>query len=145
MFKQFQFINWRQGGKPALLKGMVFLVVGGFLLGGLVGVVGATDGPVFIGGGIAKGIEDIKPEVNKAGITTDATLTQMILYWVKIAIMLMGTMAFVAFVYAGILYVTSFTNEENAEKGKKIMIYAIVGIIIVLFSYTIVNFFLSYA
>ncbi len=41
-------------------------------------------------------------------------------------------------VYAGFLMITSFTSEENIEKGKKILISAGIGFLIILFSYILV-------
>lgn len=42
-------------------------------------------------------------------------------------------------IYGGYLMVMAGGDEENVEKGKKILIWAIVGIILVLMSYTIVR------
>ncbi len=38
-----------------------------------------------------------------------------------------GTISLIAFVYGGFLYVISFTDEANAEKSKKIRMYAAIG------------------
>ncbi|MCT4617440.1 MAG: pilin [Candidatus Gracilibacteria bacterium] len=46
-------------------------------------------------------------------------------------------------IYAGGLMVTSGGNEENMEKGKKWLLYALIGMFIVSASYTITVFFLS--
>ena len=42
-------------------------------------------------------------------------------------------------IYGGILYVTSAGNDENVQKAKKILMYAIVGIVVILLSFAIVN------
>ncbi len=52
---------------------------------------------------------------------------------------LLGVIAFVAFVWAGFLYVTSFANEENNEAAKKTIIYTSIGIIVILISYAAVD------
>ncbi|MDD4351818.1 MAG: pilin [Candidatus Gracilibacteria bacterium] len=49
-----------------------------------------------------------------------------------------GLIAVIMFIYGGILYLTAGGNDENTGKAKKAMLYAIVGIIIVLLAYTIV-------
>ena len=51
--------------------------------------------------------------------------------------------AFVAFLWAGFLYITSFASEENNEKAKKIMTYAAIGIIVILLSYILTDFFIN--
>ena len=43
-------------------------------------------------------------------------------------------------VYAGIQYVISAGDSGKVAKAKNIIIYAIVGLLIAVFSYTIVNF-----
>jgi hypothetical protein len=57
----------------------------------------------------------------------------------------LGFLATLMIIYGGILYVTAAGNEENAKKGKTIIMYAAVGIIIILLSYAIVNTVLSAA
>lgn len=51
----------------------------------------------------------------------------------------LGFIATVMIIYGGILYVTSAGNDENVGKAKKILIYAIVGIVVILLSFAIVN------
>ncbi len=51
----------------------------------------------------------------------------------------LGFLAIIMIIYGGILYVTSAGNDTNVEKAKKILLYAIVGIILILLSVAIVN------
>ncbi len=51
----------------------------------------------------------------------------------------LGFLATTMIIYGGILYVTSAGNDENVGKAKKILLYAIVGIIVILLSFAIVN------
>jgi len=51
----------------------------------------------------------------------------------------LGFLATIMIIYGGILYVTAAGNQENADKGKKLIMYAVVGIIIILLSYAIVS------
>ncbi len=71
------------------------------------------------------------------------SITELILGWVKFALSIMGTIAFVAFVWAGFLYITAFANEENAETAKKVMIWTSIGIIIILLSYALVSMLIN--
>ena len=58
---------------------------------------------------------------------------------VNFALYFLGFIATVMIIYAGILYVTVGTDEGNVEKAKKIMTYAVAGIIVILLSFAIVN------
>ncbi len=55
----------------------------------------------------------------------------------------LGFLATAMIIYGGILYVTSGGQDEQTGKAKKILMYAIVGIIIILLSFAIVNTVIS--
>ncbi len=55
----------------------------------------------------------------------------------------LGLLATIMVIYGGITYVTSAGNDEAVGKAKKIMIYAFIGIIVILLSFAIVNLALS--
>lgn len=50
-----------------------------------------------------------------------------------------GILAVAALVYGGILYLTSAGNEEQAGRAKKAITYAVIGLLVSLLSYAIVN------
>ena len=51
----------------------------------------------------------------------------------------LGLIAVVMIIYGGFLYVTAGGNNEKIESAKKIIMYAVVGIIVILLSFAIVN------
>lgn len=51
---------------------------------------------------------------------------------------LAGALAVIAIIYSGIMYITSAGNQEQAEKAKKNLIWAIIGIILIALSLAIV-------
>jgi len=51
----------------------------------------------------------------------------------------LGLLAVVMIIYGGVLYVSAAGDEGKIDKGKKIIMYAIVGIVIILLSFAIVN------
>ena len=57
----------------------------------------------------------------------------------------LGFLSVLMVIYGGILYITAAGNEENAKKGKTIIMYAAIGIIIVLLSFAIINTILGAA
>ncbi|MDO8565883.1 MAG: pilin [Candidatus Moranbacteria bacterium] len=52
---------------------------------------------------------------------------------------LVGVLAVIAFVISGILYLTAAGNEEQIEKAKSTMMYAIIGLVVALVGLVIVN------
>lgn len=66
-------------------------------------------------------------------------LRQLVLNIVNFALGFLGLIAVVFLIYAGFLYVTSAGNDENTGKAKKIILYSIIGILIILASFAIVN------
>ena len=53
---------------------------------------------------------------------------------------LLGLIAVGFIIYAGVLMVTSSGSEDAVGKGRKIITYAVIGIVIILLSYTVVTF-----
>ncbi|MCF7905828.1 pilin [Candidatus Gracilibacteria bacterium] len=51
----------------------------------------------------------------------------------------LGLIATIMVIYGGFLYITSGGDDSGAEKGKKILIYAAIGIVVILISYALVN------
>ncbi len=54
-----------------------------------------------------------------------------------------GTLALLMFVYGGLTFLLSAGNSEQVAKGKKIIIAAVIGIVIVLTSFIIIQFALK--
>lgn len=69
-------------------------------------------------------------------ITDVSSLITIAVNWVGI---IAGVMAFFYLVYSGILYLTAAGNAENAKKGQQGIINAIIGIIVILGAWIIVQ------
>ena len=54
-----------------------------------------------------------------------------------------GSLALLAFIVGGLMFLTSAGNKERVEQAKKILSGAVIGLAIVFFSYIIINFILS--
>ncbi len=74
------------------------------------------------------------------GFTSVETAVGTILGWF---LWLAGILAFAYLVYAGILYITANGNDEQAKKGQKGIINAVIGIIVIALAYTIINVVLN--
>jgi len=75
------------------------------------------------------------PNVAAQG-TLGSNITTLINYFLGI----LGLVAVAFLIYAGILMVTAGGKEEEVTKARKIIMYAVIGIVIILLSYTIVTF-----
>lgn len=103
----------------------------------------ATQPPVFNGGGTDEGLQQLEEVLPGTGVIDNPDIITVVLAWVKFGLTLLGLAAFVAFVWAGGLYILAFLNEEGAETAKKVMIWAAIGIIVILMSYALVNLFIT--
>lgn len=103
--------------------------------------------PVFQGSGIQGGAELVRQEIQGSdlGIVEEGSLIQTILFIIRYILIFSGLLAFVAFLWAGFLYVTAFARDENTESAKNAMLYASIGIIIILFSWVIVEFLTTFS
>ena len=53
---------------------------------------------------------------------------------------ILGLIAVAFLIYAGVLMVTAGGNEDNITKAKNIITYALIGIVLIILSWTIVSF-----
>ncbi|MFH0838013.1 MAG: pilin [Patescibacteria group bacterium] len=71
------------------------------------------------------------------------TLGQNVTLIINYFLGILGLIAVAFLIYAGILMVTAGGNDEQIGKARKIITYAVVGIVIILLSWTIVTFVAS--
>ena len=74
------------------------------------------------------------------GIGLQGDLVGMIANIVKTALGLVGALALAFIVYGGFLYITAAGDTKQIDKGKTVIIYAIIGIIVIGVSYALVAF-----
>lgn len=67
----------------------------------------------------------------------------LVLNIVNFFLFFLGLVATLMVIYGGILYVTSAGAEDKVGTAKKIIMYAIVGIIIILLSFALINTVIS--
>ncbi|MDP2624890.1 MAG: PKD domain-containing protein, partial [Candidatus Peregrinibacteria bacterium] len=73
------------------------------------------------------------------GITTTSSAREFVVNVTNFVLQFLGLSAIVVIIYGGFMYVTSAGEQERAEKGKKSVMYAVIGILVVLISYALVN------
>jgi hypothetical protein len=54
-----------------------------------------------------------------------------------------GIIAVLSFIYGGVMYITSSGDTEKAERGKKTIVGSIIGIVIIMLSYSAYNFIMG--
>ncbi len=93
--------------------------------------------PAFAQGGL------ISP-TDQPGRLAEATggqdsLRQLVLTFLNFFLGFLGLISVIMIIYGGVLYVTAAGEQEKVDKGKKIIMYAIVGIVIILLAFAIVS------
>jgi hypothetical protein len=87
-------------------------------------------GALFLpGAALAQG--NIIPECEVVGLPC-GDVAAIIENFAKWILGIFGSLAIIAFAIAGILYITAAGDETRIEKAKKMMTYAIIGIIVAL-------------
>ena len=81
------------------------------------------------------GVDALKDSLAGSGITGTTDVTELVIKYINFILPYLALALFVGFVYAGVLYVTAFGNEEATDKSKKIMLYSAIGIVIVILSF----------
>ncbi len=80
------------------------------------------------------------PDKSIAGAST---LTGLILIVINYLLILAGLIAVVTLIVGGFWYITAAGNEELAEKGRKTLMSSVMGLVIVILAYAIVNIIVS--
>lgn len=69
----------------------------------------------------------------------ESTLSGLILTIVDYFLGFLGLLAVIMVVYGGVTYVSSAGNDEAVGKAKKIIMYALIGIVVILLSFVVVK------
>lgn len=67
------------------------------------------------------------------------SLRGLVLTIVNTILTFLGVIAVIMIIYGGMLYVTAAGAQEKIDKGKKILMYTVIGIVIIMLSFVIVN------
>jgi len=84
--------------------------------------------------------EDCPDDVNCSDTADGNAIRDAILSVLNFLLTFVGIIAVAFIIYAGFLMMTAAGNEEQVESGKKIIIWASIGIIVILFSWVIIAF-----
>jgi len=94
-------------------------------------------------------VSSIKPKDTDKSITEenlatyeglpDVTYQGIFRTVIKTVLYLSGILATIGLIVAGVMFLSSSTNEENLVKARKILVYIVMGIVIISVSYAVVT------
>lgn len=87
--------------------------------------------------------EKIELENPLGGGTGITSVPRLIGNIIKTILTIVGALALGMFVYGGFTWMTSGGSSEKIQKGKNILIWAVIGLVIIFSSYTLVDFVLT--
>jgi hypothetical protein len=120
-------------------KQIVFLNILGAVSASFLAILSAPASMAFDlsmsdGASSARGVDQATTLFGATGIFT--TITNVLLFVV-------GALSVIMIIVGGLRYVISGGNNANVTAAKNTILYAVVGIVVALFAYAIINFVLS--
>lgn len=85
----------------------------------------------------------IKLENPLGGGTGVTSIPRLIGNIIKTILTIVGALALAMFVYGGFTWMTSGGSSEKIQKGKNILMWAVIGLVVIFTSYTLVDFLLT--
>lgn len=100
--------------------------------------------PAPTGVGLNFSFDKVEQIRDKAGVKkNEGNLPYFITTILKVVLSFVGILAAAAIIYASILLITNLGDEDSVAKAKKIILYAVIGLILIGFSVVIVNFVIN--
>jgi len=96
------------------------------------------DGTVFTGPGLEGGAL-LAESLLDDNVSKERDLKTLVIGWTNFLLSVAALLAVIAIVWAGFLYVTAGGDDGRMESAKKIIIWVIIGILLILAAYAIVN------
>lgn len=81
--------------------------------------------------------------VNSTGTSSSTNVNGIIKTVVGVMMFILGALSVIMIIYSGIQYVISAGDSGKITKAKNTLIYSIVGLVVAIFAYAIVNFVLT--
>ena len=86
------------------------------------------------------GCDERQGVCSPAGTDTLYTPEVVAARYIKIGVGFLGIIALLFFIYAGFLWMTAQGKSDVIKKARDIMIWAVLGIVVILSSYTLLNY-----
>ncbi len=69
----------------------------------------------------------------------DNSFVSLVYFFINTLLRLVGVVAILFLIIGGYQYITSGANAEMAEQGKKTLLNSVIGLVVVILSYTIIT------
>jgi hypothetical protein len=108
-------------------------------------IVGFLTGLPFLAlaqGDVNRGLNSIRLLFPVGGLSGAQTLTGpsgLIYRVISLLLFIAGALAVFFVILGGYQYITAAGNEEQSEKGKTTLINAVIGVVVIIMSYVIIN------
>ena len=120
-------------------KVKVFAMAGILALAGVVAVLPVTGAYADFDGGINPPKEICGPGMK----CDDGDLTSVVTTVINIILYAVGIIAVVMMIFGGFQYITSSGDTAKVTKAKNTILYGIVGLVVAILAYAIVNFVIN--
>ncbi len=115
-----------------IAKGLLFVPAFALVLGVVVpAVTTSAQSMIDTGSKQANNEEDM----NQSLVGDGGAITTV----VNVLLFIIGALAVIMLIYGGIRYVTSGGNQESVRAAKNTILYAVVGLVVSIFAYALVN------
>jgi hypothetical protein len=86
---------------------------------------------------VLEGLDRARTIATQGALRTDSDVVTPLTSIINWLLSIVAVLALLAIVVGGILYIISFGDEKRADKAKKIILYAVIGLLVVGLSFTI--------
>ena len=98
---------------------------------------------VFDGGGLLEGLNKARDELSGAGLRDDADIIVTIVKIINFLLLFVALAVLVSFVVSGFLFILGFGSDTSIQRAKKIMIWSVVGLVVILFAFLLTEFIIT--
>ena len=85
------------------------------------------------------GLAQIRDLFCTGGLACSRSFSDLVLGVIHLLLLVSGSLAVLFIIIGGFFYITSAGNEEQAEQGRATLTNAVIGIVVIILSYAIVN------
>lgn len=118
---------------------IAFILAGGLL----VSMVGASSAHAITVFGECEGANADAAVCKASGEEGEQNAASIVRVVIDTLLLLLGVVAVIMIIWGGVKYVTSRGDAANVKSAKDTVTYAVIGLIVALFAYAIVNFIID--
>lgn len=127
-----------------LTLGVIFGLTAALLV--FVGAVaggGSITASIFDGDGLVEGLEKAGEEIDGTGIRTETDIVVAIGNVINFVLTFVALIVFIMILIAGFILIFSFGSDTAIQRARKILIWSIVGLIVIILAFVIVEFIIQ--